>query len=71
MVANKGKPEGVALDPCNMLLYWTDPTHSTISVAKLQRDEYGAVKPVMSTVLLTAEDGLKWPFAIAVDSCAG
>ncbi|XP_062518507.1 protein cueball-like [Corticium candelabrum] len=71
IVSNNGKPEGVALDPCNMMLYWTDPSRSTISVAKLQRDDKGDIRAVMTKDILTAKNGLSKPFGIAVDSCAG
>ena len=54
-----------------MMLYWTDPSRSTISVAKLQRDDKGDLRAVLTKDILTASDGLREPFGIAVDSCAG
>jgi sugar lactone lactonase YvrE len=71
IVANKGQPESVALDPCNMMLYWTDQTRSTIGVVNIRRNDLNNVVAGASMDILSSQDGLKSPSAIAVDSCAG
>ena len=72
-IITKGEPKDVALDPCHMMLYWTDPGRSTIGVVRIKRDEQLAdtIVPVASTDILTSEDGLVKPESIAVDSCDG
>ena len=67
----KGQPKDVALDPCHMMLYWTDPVRSTVGVVRIKRNELDQIRPVLSAEILTAADGLVKPTAIAVDSCNG
>jgi low density lipoprotein receptor-related protein 5/6 len=66
-----GQPKDVALDPCHMLLYWTDPVWSAIGVARIERNNLDHIIPVTSAQILTAEDDLVKPTSIAADSCSG
>ena len=54
-----------------MMLYWTDKVLSTIGVVRLKRNELNEISPGVSKDILTSENELKEPTAIAVDSCAG
>jgi hypothetical protein len=67
VIKTSGKPKDVALDPCHMMLYWTDPVRHAIGVARIKRDDLGKIIPITSAEILTAVA----PTSIAVDSCNG